>query len=157
MPSTFNPYYTPQPARPRTPSEHAKARMLNRLAARSQPGSACLVYLLAHARRADYYIDVARDFPEIHRFALDNCDLQLRLFGTKQAARLRLVWCEAFSDEAEARQRCAEVRALPHAWQRRLVDQFNPDWLDLDELMIGFPWLNCVGERGLIPFAPPGD
>lgn len=157
MPSTFNPYYTPSPARPRTPTDQAKARMLDRLASRSQPDSICLVYLLAHARRADYYIDVARDFAEIHRFALDNCDQQLRLFGTKQAARLRLVWCEAFADEAAARQRCAEVRALPHAWQRRVVDQFNPDWLDLDELMIGFPWLCCVGERGLTPFAHPDD
>jgi predicted GIY-YIG superfamily endonuclease len=157
MPSTFNPYYTPSPARPCTPTDRAKSRMLDRLAARSQPDSAHLVYLLAHARRADYYIDVARDFAEIHRFALDNCDRQLRLFGTKQAARLRLVWCEAFGDEAAARQRCAEVRALPHAWQRRLVDQFNPDWLDLDELMIGYPWLCCVGERGLTPFAHPDD
>jgi predicted GIY-YIG superfamily endonuclease len=111
MPSAFNPYYTPSPARPSTPTERAKTRMLDRLAARSQPDSTHLVYLLAHARRADYYIDVARDFHEIHRFALDNCDRQLHLFGTKQAARLRLVWCEAFSDEAQARQRCAEVRA----------------------------------------------
>jgi predicted GIY-YIG superfamily endonuclease len=152
MPSSFNPYYTPMQATPCSPFEQAKAHMLDRLSSHGRPDSTHITYLLAHARRATYYISVARDYREVYRFTRENCDQQRRHLGDRQTSRLRLVWCDEFHDEAEARQRCTELRALPHAWQRRLVDQFNPDWLDLDELLIGFPWLSCVGECGPTPF-----
>ena len=78
MPSSFNPYYTPMKATPCSPFEQAKAHMLDRLSSHGRPDSTHITYLLAHARRATYYIDVARDFREVYRFTRENCDQQRR-------------------------------------------------------------------------------
>jgi predicted GIY-YIG superfamily endonuclease len=156
MQDGFNPYLRIDvfAAAEDSPGELAQSQMLARLAERQHPDSTHIVYVLSHARRAACYIDIARDYPDILGVASDNLNRQLRLFGEPQANRLRLVWLEEFHDEVGARHRLAELRALPHAWQRRLIDQFNPEWLDLEELRMGFPFLRSVREDGATPFTP---
>lgn len=156
MQDGFNPYLRTGvfAAAEDSPSELAQSQMLARLAERQHPDSTHIVYVLSHARRAACYIDIAREYLDILGVASDNLNRQLHLLGEPQASRLRLVWLEEFRDEAEARRRLAELRALPHAWQRRLIDQFNPEWLDLEELQMGFPFLRSVGEDGATPFTP---
>ena len=111
------------------------------------------MYVLAYARRGVFYIDVARSHKEIFTFCMDNQNEQQRTLGKRQWKPLRLVLSEAFVSDADAQRRCAELRAMPHAWQRRMVDEANPEWLDLDQLIIGFPWVSCVQEDGLAPFS----
>jgi putative endonuclease len=65
-----------------------------------------------------------------------------------------LVWFEPATDDASATARAKHIRSLPHAWQRRLVDTFNHDWLDLYPYRVGMPlqYINTVGEHGLIKY-----
>jgi predicted GIY-YIG superfamily endonuclease len=115
-------------------------------------GDRYLVYLLAFARRADFYVGVARDLRAIYAVCSANHCQQDALYGRRQAKPLRLVWLEGFASEADALRRCHTLRALPHAWQRRVVDAFNPEWIDLDHAVTGFPFTLCVHEHGAVPF-----
>lgn len=156
MDQTANPYCQPteseEDAATRYPPKLANA--LARMKASRCPGATHWVYILAYARRGDFYINVARNHKEIYEFCFGNQDEQRRILGERQCKPLRLVLTEAFASAAEARRRCAELRAMPQVWQRRMVDDANPEWLDLDQLIIGFPWVSCVREDGLAPFAP---
>jgi predicted GIY-YIG superfamily endonuclease len=153
---TKNPYYTPLEAdadiTTRYPAklEDAVARMKQTAPC---PGATHWVYVLAYARSGVFYIDVAARHSDINEFCYANQDEQLRVLGEQQQKPLRLVLTEAFVSEADAQRRCDELRAMPHAWQRRLVDEANPEWLDLDQLLIGLPWVCHVGEDGLALFA----
>ena len=152
---TNNPYHVP-PApgadtAPRYPPKLANA--VARLKESACPGATHWVYMLAYARRGVFYIDMARSHSEIHAFCTGNQNEQRHMLGQRQLKPLRLVLTEAFVLEADAKRRCAELQAMPHAWQRRLVDQANPEWLDLDALVIGFPWVCCVEEDGLAKFS----
>jgi predicted GIY-YIG superfamily endonuclease len=153
---TANPYCQPteseEEAATRYPPKLADA--LARMKARPCPGTTHWVYVLAYARRGTFYIDVACSHKDIYAFCFENQEQQRRMLGERQWKPLRLVLTEAFVSAADARLRCAELRAMPHVWQRRMVDEANPEWLDLDQLIIGFPWVCSVGEDGLAPFAP---
>lgn len=53
--------------------------------------------------------------------------------------------------EEVAYQRCAEIKAMPHAWQRRMVDRFNPQWLSMANELIAFPCSrDAIGEEGVV-------
>lgn len=155
MDQTNNPYYI-QPGSEEDTAAWFPPKLADALARMKEvpcPGATHWVYLLAYARSGDFYIDVACSLSEICLFCYRNRDEQLHMLGERQCKPLRLVLTEAFVSEAEARRRCAELRAMPHAWQRRVVDDANPEWLDLDHLIIGFPWVGSVGEHGLTSFA----
>lgn len=157
MEPLFNPYF-------RAISEEA-TRALNpiplvnvrhRVAHAMSAGHTHLAYLLAFARRADFYIGTARDHQEIHALCLANHQQQEHLYGQRQVKPLRPVWLEGFHSEADAMRRCDALRALPHAWQRRVVDGFNPEWIDLDHVITEFPFPFCVREQGAAPFVFAG-
>jgi predicted GIY-YIG superfamily endonuclease len=150
-----NPYYQPTESEEdpvlRYPPKLADA--LARMKEQFCPGATHWVYVAAYARRGDFYIDVARNHKEMYAFCFENQEQQRRRLGERQWKPLRLVLMEAFVSQADARRRVAELRAMPHAWQRRIVDEANPEWLDLDQLIVGFPWVCCVGEDGLASFS----
>lgn len=61
---------------------------------------------------------------------------------------LLMTWFEVCNDPAAAQARANEIRRWTHAWQRRLVETLNPQWLDLAAYALGFPGkLAQVGER----------
>lgn len=155
MDQTNNPYYVPPESEEdnaaRYPPKLASA--LAQMKESPCPGATHWVYVLAYARCGDFYIDVARSHKDIREVCFGNQDEQRRVLGERQWKPLRLVLTEAFVSETDAGRRYAELRAMPHAWLRRLVDEANPEWLDLDQLVIGFPWACRVGEHGLTPFA----
>jgi putative endonuclease len=110
------------------------------------------VYLLAFARRETFYIDLTDEPKSIYGKCTESIEAQAKVVGVERVKPLRLVWFQTFDDAAAAQARVDELKATPHAWQRQLVDQFNPDWINLDDYMIGFPYLWCVGERGSVLF-----
>ncbi|MEB1529244.1 hypothetical protein [Xanthomonas sp. WHRI 7945] len=57
------------------------------------------------------------------------------------------VWYEECENEAAALLRAAEISRLSHCRQRRLIDSFNPQWLDLSGMSIGFPLIVTLPER----------
>ncbi len=108
-----------------------------------------LIYLLAHARREAFYIDIAENREAIqkewHRIAM----LQMATLPEARLMPPLLVWFEPADEMSSAQARLKQIRDLPHAWQRRLVDMMNPAWLDLDAYFHGFPLdiMPVVGER----------
>lgn len=111
-----------------------------------------VVYLLAHARRDAFYIDVAANIEAIREaWSLIVCQQKATL-PESQWIPPCLVWFEPAGDEASAQARAKHVRTLPHAWQRRLVDAMNPTWLDLYAYFRRMPLrhLPTVGEQRLV-------
>jgi putative endonuclease len=108
-------------------------------------------YLMAYAKRKEFYIDCTRDFDSIWSAKSAIHLEQERTLGKDNMKPLLIVWYESFSSEAQARARCAEIKAMPHAWQRRLVDSSNPDWVDLWDEVTGYPFAAYrVDEEGLV-------
>lgn len=108
------------------------------------------VYLLAYARSGAFYIDVAHRHGEIHSKRMDLYAIQEQRFAPEQLTPLLLVAIEPFDEATEAWARCAALRAMPQLWQRQIIDARNPDWLDLDALIIGFPYISGIGERSIV-------
>ncbi|WP_029221272.1 endonuclease [Xanthomonas cassavae] len=107
-----------------------------------------VVYLLAHARRDAFYIDVASDLAAVTGQCRHLMAQQEATLPRRQVMPLLLVWFEVQNDPAAARARANAIRRWTHAWQRRLVETLNPQWLDLDGYACGFPGeLPQVGER----------
>jgi predicted GIY-YIG superfamily endonuclease len=96
------------------------------------------VYLLAHSRREAFYIAVASGTAE-YKAAWQGVNAMMSRVPECYRRRPKMVWMEDHATRDEADRRCTEIRALPHAWQRRLVEQKNPAWDDLEALETGFP------------------
>ena len=112
------------------------------------------VYLLAHARRDAFYVDAADNWGAIRKRFRQIVEQLQRSRGSEHVMPPILVWFDLADDEMSAQARAREVRTLPHAWQRRLVERLNPDWVDLHADLLGFPieYTNFVGERCLIKY-----
>jgi putative endonuclease len=85
------------------------------------------VYLLASKRNGTLYIGVTNH-------------LSLRVYQHKSArgseftARYRvdqLVWYEYYSDINEAIAREKQLKKWERKWKLKLIEDFNPDWVDL--------------------------
>ncbi|WP_245979344.1 endonuclease [Solilutibacter pythonis] len=111
-----------------------------------------VAYLLAHARREAFYIDVADNLAAL-RTHWDRIVMQQKM--TLPATQLKLpllVWFEPSADAASAQARIEHIRTLPHAWKRHLVETMNPAWLDLYAYFKKHPiWMmTAIGERGAL-------
>lgn len=106
-----------------------------------------VVYLLAHARREAFYIDVATNLDAIQEVYDNLRQRQVFTLPESQWAPPQLVWFEPAADAALAQARVGQIRALPHAWQRRLVAAMNPAWFDLYTYVKGYPVKIVVGEQ----------
>lgn len=125
---------------------------LEHLRGRPLPDAEAMVYVLAYARQRKLFVDVARDVMEAndirHRFER----AQLRQSGKHGLTPLYWVYAECHASEDAAHQRCAEIKAMPHAWQRRIIDHFNPAWLSMANELIAFPCSrDAIGEEGVVP------
>lgn len=113
-----------------------------------------VVYLLAHARREAFYIDVSTSADAIEKARSRIVQQQRATLPKSQWKAPYMVWFERADDEAGAQARAAQIRSLPHAWQRRMVDMMNPVWMDLLGCSVGLPleFMPAIGERCVVSF-----
>ncbi len=124
---------------------------LEHLRGQPLPEAKALVYVLAYARQRKLFVDVAQDVVEADdiRYRIERA--QLRQSGKRGLTPLYWVYAECHPSEDAAYTRCAEIKSMPHAWQRRLIDRFNPTWLSLANELIAFPCSrDGIGEEGVV-------
>lgn len=85
------------------------------------------VYLLAGDRNGTLYVGVTKD---IVRRICEHKIKAVRGF-TKQYGVDRLMWFEAYDDPTNAIAREKEIKKWRRAWKLRLIEQSNPQWVDL--------------------------
>jgi putative endonuclease len=85
------------------------------------------VYLLASERNGTLYLGVTND---LIRRVYEHKSKALRGF-TRQYSVDRLVWFESYDDPVNAIAREKEVKKWRRAWKLRLIEQSNPQWVDL--------------------------
>lgn len=100
-------------------------------------------YILAHIRRGPYYVDVASSVDAImsRRQAINQ--ERIRSGENNMTDPVMAVWFECFDTIEQARARAEQVRALPRPWQRRLIENMNPEWWDQADLHLGLPLDLC--------------
>lgn len=85
------------------------------------------VYLLASGRNGTLYVGVTKD---LARRIYEHKNKVVRGF-TKQYGVNRLVWFETYDDSVNAISREKEIKKWRRAWKLRLIEQSNPQWVDL--------------------------
>jgi putative endonuclease len=85
------------------------------------------VYLLASERNGTLYLGVTND---IVRRVFEHKRKYVRGF-TKQYGVDRLVWFETYDDPINVITREKELKKWRRAWKLRLIEQLNPQWVDL--------------------------
>ena len=85
------------------------------------------VYLLASDRNGTLYLGVTND---IVRRVYEHKSKVVAGF-TKRYAVDRLVWFEIYDDPSTAVAREKEVKKWRRAWKIRLIEEQNPQWIDL--------------------------
>ena len=85
------------------------------------------VYIMASKRNGTLYLGVTSDLVRRchqHREGL------IEGFSRKYSCR-SLVWFEVHDDLQEARQRELQMKKWKRAWKVRLIQEGNPEWIDL--------------------------
>ena len=85
------------------------------------------VYLLASDRNGTLYVGVTRD---LVRRIYENKN-KLKPGFTKRYDVHRLVWFEVYDDPTNAILREKEIKNWRRAWKLRLIEESNPQWVDL--------------------------
>ena len=85
------------------------------------------VYLLASDRNGTLYLGVTND---LVRRVYEHKNKILRGF-TSQYGVDRLVWFETYDDPTNAIAREKDIKKWRRAWKLRLIEQSNPQWVDL--------------------------
>ncbi len=85
------------------------------------------VYLLASDRNGTLYVGVTND---LVRRIYEHKSKILRGF-TSQYGVNRLVWFETYDDPINAIAREKDIKKWRRAWKLRLIEQSNPQWVDL--------------------------
>lgn len=136
---------------------------LDRLRGRPLPEPQALVYMLAFARGQPYYVNVASRtlFSSSLVNAYEEMNwlnrMQKRRYGPEQMTPLYLVYFEPHASYDAAVARCEHIWAMPHVWQRNLIERFNGEWLNVIDELIAFPCsTHYVGEEGLVPLNAQG-
>lgn len=88
---------------------------------------AYFVYLLASDRNGTLYVGVTND---LVRRVYEHKNKILRGF-TSQYGVDRLVWFETYDDPTNAIAREKDIKKWHRAWKLRLIEQPNPQWVDL--------------------------
>jgi putative endonuclease len=85
------------------------------------------VSILASRRHGTLYIGVTNDL------ARRGHEHRTKAIGgfTARYGVDRLVWCEAYGDIREAIAREKLLKPWNRDWKIRLIEEFNPEWLDL--------------------------
>jgi putative endonuclease len=85
------------------------------------------VYLLTSDRNGTLYVGVTND---LVRRVYEHKSKVVRGF-TKRYGVDRLVWFEVYDDPTNAIAREKDIKKWRRAWKLRLIEQSNPQWLDL--------------------------
>jgi predicted GIY-YIG superfamily endonuclease len=135
---------------------------LDRLRGRPLPEPQALVYMLAFARGQPYYVNVASltivSSSLANAYANRNAiyRIQKRRYGQERVTPLYLVYFEPHASYDAAVARCEHIWAMPHVWQRNLIERFNGEWLNVIDELIAFPCsTHYVGEMGLVACPEP--
>jgi putative endonuclease len=85
------------------------------------------VYILANRRNGTLYIGVSSDLQKrIWEHRTGAVPGFARRYGCKS-----LVWYQAYDQLDGARARELQMKEWRRAWKLRLIEETNPDWLDL--------------------------
>ena len=87
------------------------------------------VYLLASGRNGTLYLGVTND---LTRRVYEHKNKVIRGFSQRYSVH-RLVWFEIYDDPVDAIAREKEIKKWRRAWKLRLIEQSNPQWVDLYE------------------------
>jgi putative endonuclease len=87
------------------------------------------VYILASQRNGTIYVGVTND---LSRRVWEHKEGQAPGYTSKYGVA-RLVWYEEYSDIGDAITREKRVKRWRRAWKIRLIEESNPQWLDLYE------------------------
>jgi len=91
--------------------------------------TAFYVYLLASRKHGTLYLGVTRD---LIRRVYEHKTAAAPGFTSRYGVK-RLVWFEVYSDAISAISREKELKKWRRDWKIRLIEESNPDWLDLYE------------------------
>ena len=89
------------------------------------------VYILASKRNGTLYIGVTND---VLRRAWEHKSDAVEGFTKRYGVHL-LVYCETFEDISHAIRREKQMKKWNRAWKLRLIEERNPEWLDLSQTM----------------------
>lgn len=150
-------------ARSEVPAPEATTWTLDSLRGRPLPEPEAVVYMLAFARARPYYVNVAsKAVSSSLVWAYEEMNwinrMQKRRYGPEQVTPLYLVYFEPHASYDVAVARCKHIWAMPHAWQRNLIERFNGAWLNVIDELVYFPCsTHAVGEQGLVSLYEQGD
>ncbi|MBT2748016.1 MULTISPECIES: hypothetical protein [unclassified Lysobacter] len=118
-----------------------------------------LVYVLAHQRDRSYIVGVGRDLEQIGYDAFEHGSRIMKSANRYSRDPFLLMWYEIASGREQALARAAQIRRWPHAWQRRLVETGNPQWLEQWKREIGVSplfWAQVpeISPRASLPRIP---
>lgn len=85
------------------------------------------VYLLASGRNGTLYVGVTND---LVRRIYEHKSKAVRGFSQQYSVD-RLVWFETYDDPTNAIVREKDIKKWRRAWKLRLIEQSNPQWVDL--------------------------
>jgi putative endonuclease len=85
------------------------------------------VYLMANRRHGKTYLGVTSNLPQ-RAYQHKNGHFE---GYSKDNKCIYLVWYEHHEDLQDARRREAQMKKWKRDWKHKLIDQDNPDWLDL--------------------------
>ena len=89
------------------------------------------VYLMANRKHGTLYIGVTNN---LIRRAYEHRTNAVRGFTSRYHVHL-LVWFEGYDDPLTAITREKEIKKWRRAWKVNLIEQSNPKWADLFELL----------------------
>ena len=87
------------------------------------------IYLLASGRNGALYLGVTND---LSRRVYEQKNKVIRGFSQRYSVH-RLVWFAIFDELIDAIAREKEIKKWRRAWKLRLIEQSNPQWVDLYE------------------------
>lgn len=89
------------------------------------------VYLLASRKQGTLYLGVTKD---LVRRVYEHKTKAAPGFTARYDIR-RLVWFECYDDPTSAIAREKEIKKWQRAWKIQLIEESNPDWTDLYEII----------------------
>ena len=85
------------------------------------------VYIMANRKNGTIYIGVTSD---LVKRVWEHKSAGVPGFTKKHGCKV-LVWCEAFDDIQQARQRERQMKEWQRNWKIKLIEETNLDWADL--------------------------
>ena len=90
------------------------------------------VYILASDRNGTLYVGVTND---LARRVYEHRNDLIEGFSKRYGVH-RLVWFEVHGDINEAILREKRIKKWNRSWKLRVIEEMNPDWIDLTEQLM---------------------